>query len=74
MTAYCSHCEWSIPEGQDCGCAAAVEERRVEALEARVIALEERLREIAEIAHVRSTGPAVYDSYWEIRELAYEYL
>jgi hypothetical protein len=34
--------------------------------------LRERLNEIAEYAHEHSTGPAVPDSLWEIRRMAYE--
>lgn len=43
-------------------------------LKARVDALETRLREIGDIAHDESAGPAVHDRYWDIRELAYELL
>ena len=38
----------------------------------RIELLENRLREIAEYAHNESTGPAIPDALWEIREQAYE--
>lgn len=38
----------------------------------RIENLEARLREIAEYAHEKSTGLAVPDALWNIREMAYE--
>ena len=40
----------------------------------RVEELETRLRDIGDIAHAQSTGPAEPDWLWSIRELAYELL
>lgn len=40
----------------------------------RIDELESRLLTIGNIAHTHSTGPAVYDEYWHIRNLAYELL
>lgn len=40
----------------------------------RVDELESCLRDIAEIAHDASTGPAIPDTLWEIRGIAYEVL
>jgi len=36
--------------------------------------MQEVLRNIGDLAHDVSTGPAAPDHYWEIRKLAYEYL
>ena len=58
-------------------CAEAAEEMRrldrvnaelVEALDTTNAALEA----IGDYAHDRSTGPAVWDPYWEIRAMAYD--
>ncbi len=38
----------------------------------RINHLEQVLREIGDKAHYASTGPAVHDVYWEIRQMAYE--
>jgi len=43
-------------------------------LKSRVEELETRLRDIGDIAHAQSTGPADVDWLWRIRELAYELL
>ena len=43
-------------------------------LKERVEELENRLRDIGDIAHAQSTGPAEPDWLWSIRELAYELL
>lgn len=43
-------------------------------LKERVEELENRLRDIGDIAHAQSTGPAEPDWLWNIRELAYELL
>lgn len=43
-------------------------------LRLQLTASESRLREIGDKAHDLSTGPAVHDGYWDIRELAYELL
>ena len=40
----------------------------------RIDELESRLLTIGSIAHAHSTGPAVHDEYWNIRNLAYELL
>ena len=40
----------------------------------RITELENRLRDIGDIAHTQSTGPAEPDWLWHIRELAYELL
>lgn len=45
-----------------------------EANHARITELETRLRDIGDIAHAQSTGPAEPDWLWQIRELAYELL
>jgi len=47
---------------------------RAQEKEARVAELENRLRDIGDIAHTQSTGPAEPDWLWHIRELAYELL
>lgn len=47
----------------------AIEER--DAANARAGAAEEMLRQIGDYAHDKSTGPAVPDALWEIREMAY---
>ncbi len=44
------------------------------AKEARCLELEQRLLEIGDKAHDKSTGPAVHDGYWDIRGMAYEML
>lgn len=36
--------------------------------------LQEILHHIGDLAHTRSTGPAVPDTLWEIRQLAYDTL
>jgi len=46
----------------------------VDALRARVAELEGHLHVIEALAHDRSTGPAVPDTLWRIRELAQEVL
>ena len=46
----------------------------IEKLESRIGELENRLRDIGDIAHEQSTGPAEPDWLWHIRELAYELL
>ena len=38
----------------------------------RIAALEARLRDIGDYAHDHSTGPAVPDALWTVREMAYE--
>jgi hypothetical protein len=43
----------------------------IEEAEARIAELESALQRIGDLAHDKSTGPAVPDGYWEIRELAY---
>lgn len=40
----------------------------------RIEQLEERLQEIGHFAHDQSTGPAVPDEMWSIRDMAYEML
>ena len=47
---------------------------RLGELTERVEELETRLRDIGDIAHAQSTGPAEPDWLWSIRELAYELL
>lgn len=39
--------------------------------QADVIELQDKLREIGDYAHDRSTGPAVPDALWEVRSMAY---
>jgi hypothetical protein len=41
-------------------------------LERELDAATERLREIGDYAHEHSTGPAVPDALWTVREMAYE--
>lgn len=43
----------------------------VERLSAKTDALEERLAEIGDFAHHQSTGPAIPDAFWSIRDMAY---
>lgn len=38
----------------------------------RIAELEARLKEIGDYAHDHSTGPAVPDALWTIREMAYD--
>ena len=38
----------------------------------RIAALEARLKDIGDYAHDHSTGPAVPDALWTIREMAYD--
>ena len=38
----------------------------------RIAEIEARLKEIGDYAHDRSTGPAVPDALWTIREMAYD--
>ena len=40
----------------------------------RILELETRLRDIGDIAHTHSTGPAEVDWLWRIHKLAYELL
>lgn len=42
-------------------------------LRAKVDRLVELLQEIGDIAHERSTGPAVPDALWEVRRMVYEF-
>ena len=39
---------------------------------AEIAALKGCLTSIGDLAHDTSTGPATYDTYWEIRSMAYE--
>lgn len=40
----------------------------------RIEDLEEALRQIGDFAHDKSTGPAVPDALWEVRQMAYDAL
>ena len=44
----------------------------IEALEEEVNHLDQLLTDIGDIAHNNSTGPAVPDTLWEIRQRAYQ--
>ena len=46
----------------------------IDSLQDRITELENRLRDIGNIAHAQSTGPAEPDWLWHIRKLAYELL
>ena len=46
----------------------------IDSLQDRITELENRLRDIGDIAHAQSTGPAEPDWLWHIRKLAYELL
>ena len=46
----------------------------IEALKSRIAELEAALRQIGDMAHDASTGPAVPDTLWDIRCEAYELL
>lgn len=48
-----------------------VADEDAEILRERLDACEDLLAKIGDLAHEKSTGPAVFDGYWEIRELAY---
>jgi len=47
-------------------------QRELKAQAAEIERLQDALRDIAELAHDKSTGPAVPDTCWEIRRMAYD--
>jgi hypothetical protein len=54
------------------GCEICNPEKALEYAYQTITDLEERLREIGNYAHQHSTGPAVPDALWAVREMAYE--
>ena len=54
------------------GCEVCNPAKALEYAKERMADLEARLREIGDYAHEHSTGPAVPDDLWTVREMAYE--
>jgi len=54
------------------GCEVCNPAKALEYAKATIADLEERLRDIGDYAHEHSTGPAVPDALWTVREMAYE--
>lgn len=54
------------------GCEVCNPAKALEYAKGAISDLEERLREIGDYAHEHSTGPAVPDALWTVREMAYE--
>lgn len=70
--------EKDLSESRDDFRALRLDKDRIEAerdaANARAEAAEEVLRQIGDYAHDKSTGPAVPDALWEVREMAYSQL
>jgi len=54
------------------GCEVCNPAKALEYAKGTIDDLESRLREIGDYAHEHSTGPAVPDALWTVREMAYE--
>ena len=54
------------------GCEICNPVKALEYAKETITDLEARLREIGDFAHDHSTGPAVPDALWTVREMAYE--
>lgn len=54
--------------------AGAIEDELTKQLAIRQYELAQALEKIYDLAHDKSTGPAVPDTYWEIRNIAQEAL
>lgn len=54
------------------GCEVCNPAKALEYAKETIAELEARLREIGDFAHDHSTGPAVPDALWAVREMAYE--
>lgn len=54
------------------GCEVCNPAKALEYAKLTIADLEARLREIGDYAHEHSTGPAVPDALWTVREMAYE--
>lgn len=54
------------------GCEVCNQAKALEYAKETIAELEARLREIGDYAHDHSTGPAVPDALWAVREMAYE--
>lgn len=53
------------------GCEVCNPAKALEYAKGTIADLEDRLREIGDFAHEHSTGPAVPDALWTVREMAY---
>ncbi len=54
------------------GCEVCNPAKALEYAKGTIADLEARLKEIGDYAHEHSTGPAIPDALWTVREMAYE--